>query len=188
MDEYKVYEGLREIAVKQLAEIHQKGSMTVPEAEAAKIAMCLIDMFDEKLEDMGEEEGGYSERSSRRSYARRQSNASYEGGRSRRGSQNSMGYPIYDEEDYFMEGGRGGGGSSRRSSRGSYEGGSYEGRSMRGSYENQRRDNRGRYSSHSINDRIVSMMERMMDGVESEYERQKLQEFMRYIREDEMNE
>lgn len=42
---------------------------------------------------------------------------------------------------------------------------------------------RGRgYSRHSISDRVVSMVEHMMDSAESEYERQELQKYIRAIR------
>ena len=38
------------------------------------------------------------------------------------------------------------------------------------------------YSRHSISDRVVSMVEHMMDSVDSEYERQELQKYIRAIR------
>lgn len=38
------------------------------------------------------------------------------------------------------------------------------------------------YSRHSISDRVVSMVEKMMDSVESDYERQELQKYIRAIR------
>ena len=42
---------------------------------------------------------------------------------------------------------------------------------------------RGRgYSRHSISDRVVSMVEHMMDTAESDYERQELQKYIRAIR------
>lgn len=38
------------------------------------------------------------------------------------------------------------------------------------------------YSRHSISDRVVSMVENMMDSAESDYERQELQKYIRAIR------
>lgn len=38
------------------------------------------------------------------------------------------------------------------------------------------------YSRHSVSDRVVSMVEKMMDSVESDYERQELQKYIRTIR------
>ena len=38
------------------------------------------------------------------------------------------------------------------------------------------------YSRHSISDRVVSMVEQMMDSAESEYERNELQKYIRAIR------
>lgn len=166
MDELELYKGLKKIAVKQLGEIKEKGSMTVSEAEAAKTAMCLVDMFDDKIERLDEEEE-YSERG--RSYARayRRSNANayaYDEGRSMRGRRSyGDSYSMYDDYDYPMR---------------SYRDESYE----------QNRDGRGRYSSHSIDDRIVNVFERMMDSAESEYERKKIMEYIRYVRSKEQSE
>ena len=38
------------------------------------------------------------------------------------------------------------------------------------------------YSRHSISDRVVSMVENMMDGAKSDYERQELEKYIRAIR------
>ena len=38
------------------------------------------------------------------------------------------------------------------------------------------------YSRHSIGDRVVSMVEDMMDSAKSDYERQELQKYIRTIR------
>lgn len=44
-----------------------------------------------------------------------------------------------------------------------------------GNYSGTRRDMRtGRYSGHSINDRIIDKLERMMDEADSDYERQEI--------------
>lgn len=71
--------------------------------------------------------------------------------------------------------------------------GSYEGngsmRSYRESYYNEpmhygeEYSDRGRgYSRHSISDRVVSMVENMMDSAKSDYERQELEKYIRAIR------
>lgn len=71
--------------------------------------------------------------------------------------------------------------------------GSYNGdssmRSYRGSYNDEPRyygdeySERGRgYSRHSISDRVVSMVENMMDTAKSDYERQELEKYIRAIR------
>lgn len=52
-------------------------------------------------------------------------------------------------------------------------------RSMDDSYYSERMHG---YSRHSISDRVVSMVEKMMDSVESDYERQELQKYIRAIR------
>lgn len=59
----------------------------------------------------------------------------------------------------------------------------YEPRNMRGSYYNDEYSDRGRgYSRHSISDRVVSMVENMMDTAKSDYERQELEKYIRAIR------
>lgn len=164
MDELELYEGLKKIAVKQLGEMKDKGSMTVSEAEAAKTAMCLINMFDDKIEDAKEMQE-YSERG--RSYAhpyRRYNITSYDDGRSMRSRRSyNDEYSMHDDYDYPMR---------------SYRDESYD----------QNRDSRGRYSSHSIDDRIVSTLERMIDSAESDYERKRVMEYIRYVRSKEQTE
>ena len=44
-----------------------------------------------------------------------------------------------------------------------------------------------RYSGHSINDRVVEKLENLMDSAESDYEKKKIKEFIRFVRDDEMN-
>ena len=155
MEELEIYKGLRKIAIKQLGELHQKGSMSNSEAEAAKVAMCLIDMIDERTGGSAEMESEYSERYSGHDRPYRRYNiTAYGDGRSMRGrrSYGNM-YDDYPMYDYPMD-----------------------------YYGAQRRDTIGRYSSHSIDDRIVDCMERMIDSSESDYERQKIMEYIRYIR------
>ena len=162
MEELEIYKGLREISVKQLAELKQKGSMSPAEAEAAKTAMCLIDMIDERVggpEAMGEMSyGRYSRHGEYDQPYRRYNITAYADGRSMHGP---YGYSeMYPMDDY----------------------------SRRGSYEYRNRDSMGRYSSHSIDDRVVDMLEKMIDTAKSEYEHQKLMEYIRYVRSKEMGE
>lgn len=162
MENSDLYKGLKEIAEKQLREIHQKGSMSVSEAEAAKTAMCLIEMCEERMDNY---DGGYSERGSRRSYAqpyRHYTIDSYADGRSMRGR--SYGDGMYMRDGYAMD--------------------SYRDES----YRNQTRDRMGRYSSHSIDDRVVDMLEKMVDSAKTDYEHQKLMEYIRYVRANESRE
>ena len=50
MEELELYKGLKSIALKQLEELHRKGSMSPAEAEAAKTAMCIIEKAKEAIE------------------------------------------------------------------------------------------------------------------------------------------
>lgn len=170
MEELELYKGLKSIALKQLEELHRKGSMSPAEAEAAKTAMCIIEKAKEAIEkdEMGSDE--YSRRSYAQPY-RHYTIDSYADGRFMRGGSYGM-YPMYD--DYAMESPRGG----------SYRGDSYRG----DSYANQSRDRNGRYSSHSIDDRVVDMLEKMVDSAKSDFEHQKLMEYIRYVRSREMSE
>lgn len=159
MENSDLYKGLKEIAEKQLREIHQKGSMSASEAEAAKTAMCLIEMCEERIGD----DDGYSERGSRRSYTqpyRHYTIDSYSDGRSMRNR-------SYDDGMYMRDG---------------YAMDSYREESYRN------RDRLGRYSSHSIDDRVVDMLEKMVDSAKSDYEHQKLMEYIRYVRSNEARE
>ena len=77
----------------------------------------------------------------------------------------------------------------RRMSRDLGPGRRAEGRVPYREYEITSYGDRGgmRYSGHSINDRIVEKLENMMDTAESDFERKKLKEFIRFVRDDEMN-
>ena len=163
MEELEMLKGLREIAVKNLTELKQKGSMNASETEAAKAAMCLMDMIDDHLggyEGMSERSyGRYSRHGEYDQPYRRYNITAYADGRSMHGpyGYNEM-YPM--DYDY----------------------------PRRGSYEYRNRDAMGRYSSHSIDDRVVSMLEQMIDTAKSDYEHQKLMEYIRYVRSKEMGE
>lgn len=159
-DEYEVYEKGRKVVLEELDKLFSKGTLSPAETEAAKCAVCLLKEMDEEFGG-GEMDEGYSERRgsrmSRRSYS--MDNMMPMDGR--------MPYREYAITSYEN---RGGGRSSNRSS-------------MAG----QRREGMGRYSGHSINDRMVECLEKLMDSAESDYEASKVKEMIHFIRDDEMN-
>lgn len=81
-------------------------------------------------------------------------------------------YTFSYDTDSYAGGSRGGSGRS-------YEG-SYEGGSMNSGRSYERSRDSGR-SGHSIDDRIVDMLERMMDTATSNYERNKLNTIIRVV-------
>lgn len=159
-DEYEVYEKGRKVVLEELDKLFSKGTLSPAETEAAKCAVCLLKEMDEEFGggEMGE---GYSERRGGRMSCRSYSmdNMMPMDGR--------MPYREYAITSYEN---RGGGRSSNRSS-------------MAG----QRRDGMSRYSGHSINDRMVECLEKLMDSAESDYEASKVKEMIHFIRDDEMN-
>lgn len=158
-NEYEVYEKGRKVVVEELDKLFSKGSLSPSETEAAKTAICLLKEMDEVFGGEGMMDDGYSERR-----GGRMSRRSYDWP----GMDGRMPYREYAITSYD---GRGGRGSSMSMSRAG----------------NQPRDDRGRYSGHSINDRVVEKLENLMDSAESDYERQKIREFIRFVRDDEMN-
>lgn len=170
MDKMEIFEKGEEVVLKELSQLFSKGTLSPAETEAAKNGLCLLKEMEELME-VSEE--GYSERRGRGGgYSSRRS---YEGG-------------SYGGQSYYMDDRM----PFREYGIVSYEGG---GSSRRGGMSNasraggggQSREGRGRYSSHSINDRIVEKLENLMDTAESDYERQKIHEFIRFVRDDEMN-
>lgn len=61
-----------------------------------------------------------------------------------------------------------------------HDGRSYDGRSYESDMD--RSERRRGYSRHSIGDRVVEKLERMMDNTESNYEREELHKFIRMVR------
>lgn len=165
-DEYEVYEKGRKVVLEELDKLFSKGTLSPAETEAAKCAVCLLKEMDEEFGggEMGE---GYSERRggrmSRRSYSM--------DGRSYDGMMYDDGRIPYREYAITSYENRGGGNRS----------------SNRSSMAGQRRDSMGRYSGHSINDRMVECLEKLMDSAESDYEASKVKEMIHFIRDDEMN-
>ena len=168
-NEMEIYEKGREVVLEELDKLFSKGTLSPAETEAAKAGVCLLKEMDETF---GGEmmDDGYSERrgggrSSRRSYE----NRSYEGmSRDWPGMDGRMPYREYAITSYDGRGGNQGGGRG-------------------GSSRAMSRDGRGGYSGHSINDRVVEKLENLMDSAESDFERQKIREFIRFVRDDEMN-
>lgn len=160
-DEYEVYEKGRKVVLEELDKLFSKGTLSPAETEAAKCAVCLLNEMDDKFGG-GEMDEGYSERRgsrmSRRSYSMDNTMS----------MDSRVPYREYAITSYENRGG--GNRSSNRSS-------------MAG----QRHDSMGRYSGHSINDRMVECLEKLMDSAESDYEASKVKEMIHFIRDDEMN-
>ena len=159
-DEYEVYEKGRKVILEELDKLFNKGTLSPAETEAAKCAVCLMKEMDEVFSGRDMMDDEYSERR-----GSRMSRRSY--------SMDNMmpmdGRIPYREYAITSYDNRGGGrGSGNRSS-----------------MTNSRRD--GRYSGHSINDRMVECLEKLMDSAESDYEAGKVKEMIHFIRDDEMN-
>lgn len=60
--------------------------------------------------------------------------------------------------------------------------GSYDSYGNNGGYSEVRRDSMGRYSGHSVKDRMIDRLERMMDEAGSEYERKEIMEEISRLR------
>lgn len=161
-DEFEVYEKGRKVILEELDKLFSKGTLSPAETEAAKCAVCLMNEMDEAFSGRDMMDDGYSERRggrmSRRSY-------SMDGMMPMDGRMPYREYAITSYEN------RGGGNRS----------------SNRSSTAGQRRDSMGRYSGHSINDRMVECLEKLMDSAESDYEASKVKEMIHFIRDDEMN-
>lgn len=157
-NEYEVYEKGRKVVVDELDKLFSKGSLSPAETEAAKTAVCLLKEMDEVFGGEGMMDDGYSERRGGRMSRRSYDWPSTDG---------RMPYREYAITSYDGRGGNQGGGRG-------------------GSSRAMSRDGRSGYSGHSINDRVVEKLENLMDSAESDYERQKIREFIRFVREDEM--
>ncbi len=159
-DEFEVYEKGRKVILEELDKLFNKGTLSPAETEAAKCAVCLMKEMDEVFSGRDMMDDGYSERRSGRMSRRSYSmdNIMPMDGR--------MPYREYAITSYENRGG---------------------GRSNRSTMTNQRRDGSSRYSGHSINDRMVECLEKLMDSAESDYEASKVKEMIHFIRDDEMN-
>lgn len=164
----EVSKKLTTLVSKELEQLALKGSLTPVELETANKAvefMTKLLKYDamcerkENGEDIDPME--YSERSYRmpRMMSYGGPWMSYEGN-------NSYGMNSYGGNSYGNNGGRGG------NSNNSYGGNQY------GSYRNSQ----GQYSGHSIKDRMIDRLERMMNEAETEYERKEIMEEISRIR------
>lgn len=158
---YETNEKTVRLLKQKIDEVVNKGDISPSEMECVEKAYETISLI-KGIEAM-DEEFGYGNSFARERSMRRG------GGQSRgQGQGSSNGYwPVHyrdDEESYR----RGRGADGRYVSR--------ESRGRGGSY------NEG-YSGHSVNDRMIASLEYEMDNAESEYDRQKIQEEIRRLRE-----
>ena len=138
---------------KEIDRIISNGTINPTEVKTVTDALCLMLKSIEYQDYLHDEEDGYSERSYRR--GRSPVTGRYV---SRRGPEMSMRY-----DDPCI-------GHSMN-----YGHGSYSHPMSRNAYDNG-------YSGHSIEDRMVAELERMMDQAQSEYERQTIMSEIRAIR------
>lgn len=148
--------GLKKTTERNLMELGKKQDLTAAETKAAKDAFELLDYLCYKIEECEIKEKGYSQRSGY--------------------SMDRRPFREYQINSYTMPGGM------------SYDGMSYD-NSMRGQYYNTGSNNRSYgdsyargYSGHSINDRLISLVEGMYDEAKSDYEREQLNKFMNMLR------
>lgn len=197
-------QNMKKVVEKCLDELMRKSDLTPAETKAALDGFKLYDELCCRIEDCKMEEdysergysGGYMpnrqyhitsygmpERAlySDRSY-RRMSYANNSGG-SYNGSYNGS----YEGNNGSYNNSNGGGsygysGEPQYGSRGWYQNGNNS-QPMNGSYYGDPEYSERRGSSrHSIGDRVVSEVEKMMDEAKSDYERQELQKYIRTIR------
>lgn len=174
MEDMKVLEELREKVLKEIRPIVDKQSITPSELNAAKEAVCLLNEIKKALgshmDDMETSEGPHY----MRSYGHHEWMDPYE---------QSMMRGRDARTGRFMS--RDGMDTSGRRYTFSYDSDGYSGCYSYGDHTNpgrsyERNRDMGR-SGHSIDDRVVDMLERMMDSAASEYERRKLNSYIRVV-------
>ena len=159
---------------KCIEDLAKKPDISPSETKAALDGMHLRKFLCEEIEDC-EMDAGYSER---RHYSREGRSSYDRNGNSQMGY---SGYPRYGIGGWYhndvppMY--------PMRNSYGSYCD-PYAPGYMYG--PNEGYSDRKNYSGHSVADRIVSKLEKMMDTEESDYERQEVQKFIHMIRQAEM--
>lgn len=184
MEDMKVLEDLKETVLRDLKPVADKNSLTPTEVSVAKDAVCLLKEINEVLgggmNPMMTSEG-------RHSYGYYDPHM-YEG--------YSYGHHDWMDpyEQSMMRGrdartgrfmSRDGMDTSGRRYTFSYDSDGYSGCYSYGDHTNpgrsyERNRDMGR-SGHSIDDRVVDMLERMMDSAASEYERRKLNSYIRVV-------
>lgn len=181
MEDMKVLENLRDAVLRDLKPIADKSSLTPNEVAVAKEAVCLLKDIHEVLgidtDSMVTSEGPH--------YMRSMGGHSYGYYDPRMHEGYSYGHHDWmDPYDNSMMRGRDahtgrfmsrdGMDTSGRRYTFSYDSDGYSGRN----YERSRDTGR---SGHSIDDRVVDMLERMMDSAASDYERHKLNSYIRVV-------
>lgn len=162
--EVEALKKLKQMTEKNIVELTKKNEISAAETSALKNGADLLDWLNyqiEKCEMKESEHPQYSGHDGIRATPRRYNITSY-------------GYPPYMDYDggvYYAEDGR-----------------SYTmvptpmmAQASQMSRNSMRSNNQG-YSRHSINDRAVSCLEKMMDSTDSDYERQQVGKFIEMIR------
>lgn len=196
MKDMKVLEDLKETVLRDLKPVADKNSLTPTEVSVAKDAVCLLKEINEvlggEMNPMETSEAGRSMRS--------MSGHSYGYYDPYMRESYSYGYNDFmDPYSYSMMRGRDartgrfmsrdGMDTSGRRYTFSYDSDGYSGcYDSYGSYGDRMNSGRGSErsrdsgrSGHSIDDRVVDMLEHMMDSAASEYERHKLNSYIRVI-------
>lgn len=145
-------EKLNDLVEKELDQLAIKGSLSPSELDSAKKAVELMTCISEYEEMCKMKEDGESHMYSER-------------GRIYHGR--SYMYPEMYDPTYSMN-------------RNSYNNSNWNSYDDSNSY--QHRDAMGRYSGHSIKDRMIDRLERMMDESNSEYERKEIMEEISRLR------
>lgn len=174
MEDMRVLEDLKETVLRDLKPVADKNSLTPTEVSVAKDAVCLLKEINEVLgggtNSMMTSEGPHY----MRSYGHHEWIDPYE---------QSMMRGRDARTGRFMS--RDGMDTSGRRYTFSYDSDGYSGCYSYGDHMNpgrsyERNRDMGR-SGHSIDDRVVDMLERMMDSAASEYERRKLNSYIRVV-------
>ena len=163
MESNKTYKTLKDIAEKELDELTRKGTLSPTEVDTAKNAVCLIKEINELIrqDEWHDESSGCH---NRMYYP----NMEYSYGFYPRYDMHSYGdYPYYTSMARGRDAATG-----RYISRGDDM---TSGRRMYGSFSYDGR------SGHSIEDRVIDKIEQMMDSAQSNYERERLKQFIRVI-------
>lgn len=169
---------MKKVVEKCLDDLMKKSDLTPDETKAAIDGFKLYDELCCRIEDCQMEED-YSGRYSGHDMPYRQYHITSYGMPERAFSDRSYGSMSYADGGSHS-------GASQNGSYGWYQSNHYPEPvyGMRGYYDggSDYSERRRGYSRHSISDRVVSMVEQMMDSAESDYERQELQKYIRAIR------
>ena len=188
MDKDKTLEKIRESIEDAIKPILKKGeSMTPADLESLTKAVCVIEKIKRIEEGNSYDDGGYS----MHAYGYPENNSYDDNGNSyRRGRSPTTGryvsrdaMPVYHGARYYD------GGTFTHHNDGnvparSYDEGNHsryynEGASTRRYYD---ANNHNGYSGHSIQDRMIDQLERMIDEAKTEHERQTVKDWIRRLR------